>query len=74
MATIKITDLNREGGIGANSYHVEFGPWRFVVDTGLHPKFAGYEALPTYSQIPCRKENFSHWSGVKTQFSSNDVG
>ncbi len=52
MATIKITDLNREGGIGANSYHVEFGPWRFVVDTGLHPKFAGYEALPTYSQIP----------------------
>ena len=52
MATIRITDLNREGGIGANSYHVEFGPWRFVLDTGLHPKFAGYEAVPTYAQVP----------------------
>ena len=31
---------------------MEFGPWRFVVDTGLHPKFAGYESLPTYSKIP----------------------
>lgn len=52
MSTIRITDLNREGGIGANSYYVEFGPWRFVLDTGLHPKFAGNEALPTYAKIP----------------------
>jgi Cft2 family RNA processing exonuclease len=51
MAAIKITDLNTHGGIGANSYLVEFGRWRMVIDTGLHPKYAGNEAVPNYSLV-----------------------
>ena len=48
---MRITDLNREGGIGANSLFVETGPFRFVADAGLHPKMAGLEATPDFLAI-----------------------
>lgn len=48
---MKLTDLNPGGGIGANSLLIESGPFRFVVDSGLHPKFAGKKALPDFSLV-----------------------
>ena len=45
---MKLTDLNPGGGIGANSLLVETGSFRFAVDSGLHPKFAGNKALPDF--------------------------
>jgi len=52
MDKISITDLNRQGGIGANSHFIEFGQWKTVVDVGLHPKFVGNEALPDFKKMP----------------------
>ncbi len=43
---MKITDLNSDGGIGANSMYVQIGDFHLVVDSGLHPKKAGREAAP----------------------------
>lgn len=43
---MKITDLNRQGGIGANSLLVQFGHFNLVVDSGLHPKEVGRIAAP----------------------------
>ena len=48
---MKLTDLNPGGGIGANSLLVETGPFRYVVDSGLHPKYAGNDALPELSLV-----------------------
>lgn len=48
---MRITDLNREGGIGSNSLLVETGPFCFVVDAGLHPKLSGIEAMPDFSPL-----------------------
>ena len=48
---MKFTDLNAHGGIGANCSLCEIGPFRFVVDSGLHPKFAGPESVPRHGEI-----------------------
>ncbi len=48
---MRITDLNREGGIGSNALFIELGAFNFVVDSGLHPKLAGIEAMPDFSQL-----------------------
>ena len=48
---MKFTDLNASGGIGANCGLCEIGPFKFVIDSGLHPKFAGPESLPKHSEI-----------------------
>ena len=45
---MKFTDLNRHGGIGANCSLLEIGPFRIAIDSGLHPKFAGYDSLPSH--------------------------
>lgn len=55
---MKITDLNRDGGIGSNCLLVEAGAFTFVVDAGLHPKLAGPEALPDFSFIQGREIDF----------------
>ena len=49
---MKLTDLNPKGGIGANCMYCEIGPFRFVIDSGLHPKYAGTDSLPVHSEIP----------------------
>ncbi len=46
-----LTDLNRAGGIGSNSLFVEIGPFRVLVDAGLHPKRIGTEAVPSFDGI-----------------------
>ena len=48
---MRITDLNKAGGIGSNSLFVELGAFRFIVDAGLNPKLAGNAATPDFSII-----------------------
>ena len=43
---MRIIDLNRDGGIGANSLYVKIGELNVLVDCGLHPKKAGRGATP----------------------------
>ena len=43
---MKLTDLNRRGGIDANCLLLEIGPFRIAIDAGLSPKEAGNRALP----------------------------
>jgi hypothetical protein len=38
---MKLIDLNRDGGIGANSLFVQLGDLTVLIDCGLHPKRAG---------------------------------
>ncbi len=40
--------LCRHAGIGANSYLLESGAARVVLDAGMHPKHEGAEAIPHY--------------------------
>lgn len=46
MSPLQLTDLNPLGGIGANALMLDIGPFRLVVDSGLHPKLTGKEAMP----------------------------
>ena len=48
---MRVIDLNRNGGIGANSLFVELDSFNFIVDAGLNPKFAGNLATPDYTLI-----------------------
>lgn len=48
---MKIIDLNRDGGIGANSFYCQLGDFHFVVDSGLHPKKTGRVAAPDLSPL-----------------------
>lgn len=43
---MKLTDLNRQGGIGANSLFLQIGDLNILVDCGLNPKTPGLGALP----------------------------
>ncbi len=49
---MKITDLNAENDIGSNCLYLEVGPFRVLVDCGVHPKKAGKASLPVLSKIP----------------------
>ncbi|MCC5789582.1 MAG: MBL fold metallo-hydrolase [Opitutales bacterium] len=55
---MKVLDLNRDGGIGANCLSLEIGPFHIVVDAGLHPKKAGREAMPDFSKIDGKAIDF----------------
>jgi Cft2 family RNA processing exonuclease len=46
---MKLTDLNRKGGIGSNSMLIELGDLRIVIDCGLNPKEVGRAATPDLS-------------------------
>lgn len=48
---MKFTDLNPHGGIGANCTYCQIGPFRFAIDSGLHPKHAGNDSVPRHDQI-----------------------
>lgn len=45
---LKLTDLNRHGGIGSSCMLIELGNFRIAIDAGLHPKKTGIEAMPDY--------------------------
>ena len=48
---MKLIDLNRLGGIGANSTYVRIGSFNILIDAGLYPKELGYDAMPDFSPI-----------------------
>ena len=41
-------DLNRHGEIGASCHYLELGPFKFLMDAGLHPKEVGSQAMPDF--------------------------
>jgi Cft2 family RNA processing exonuclease len=52
---VKFINLTRRTEIGANSYYLEASGRRFVLDSGMHPKFEGEEALPNWKALGDRK-------------------
>lgn len=54
MATLKFINLTRRTEIGANSYYLEMGGHRLVLDCGMHPKNEGEDALPNFKAIADR--------------------
>ena len=48
---MKFINLTRRTEIGANSYYLEIGGHRLVLDCGMHPKEAGEAALPNFKPI-----------------------
>ena len=52
---MKFINLTRRTEIGANSYYIEAGGHRLVLDCGMHPKFEGEEALPNFKPIADRQ-------------------
>ena len=49
---MRFTNLTRATEIGANSYLLELGGQRVVLDCGMHPKLEGEAALPDLGLIP----------------------
>ncbi len=45
---MKFTNLTRHTEIGANSYFLEMGGARLILDCGMHPKEQGEKALPNW--------------------------
>jgi Cft2 family RNA processing exonuclease len=48
---MKLIDLNRDGGIGANSLFIQLGDLTILVDCGLHPKKVGRAATPDLTPL-----------------------
>lgn len=48
---MKLIDLNRNGGIGANSHLIRLGDLTILVDCGLHPKLSGRAATPDLARL-----------------------
>src|SRR5213592_2585101 len=48
---LKFINLTRHTEIGANSYYLEIGRHRLVLDCGMHPKNTGEDALPLFKAI-----------------------
>ncbi len=48
---MKLIDLNRQGGIGANCLFLRIGEFNVLVDCGLNPKTPGLEAMPDLSRL-----------------------
>jgi len=51
---LKFINLTRQTEIGANSYYLEIGHHRLVLDCGMHPKNLGEDALPNFKAIADR--------------------
>lgn len=51
MADARFTLLNRTNEIGANSYLLEIGDTRMVLDAGMHPKENGARSIPRYEDL-----------------------
>jgi Cft2 family RNA processing exonuclease len=48
---VKFINLTRQTEIGANSYYLESGQHRVVIDSGMHPKKEGDAALPNFKPM-----------------------
>src|SRR5436309_3344185 len=55
--SLKFINLTRRTEIGANSYYLEIGGCRLVLDCGMHPKNMGEDALPNFKPIADRQLN-----------------
>lgn len=51
MPNARFTLLNRSTEIGANSYLLEVGETRIVLDAGMHPKEVGNTSIPRYEDL-----------------------
>lgn len=49
---MRFRNLTRRREIGANSYLLECGKHRIVLDSGMHPKGVGFDALPDFGPLP----------------------
>ena len=52
---MKFINLTHRTEIGANSYYLEIGRHRLVLDCGMHPKDIGEDALPNFKAIADRE-------------------
>ncbi len=52
---MKFTNLTRHTEIGANSYFLEIGGHRLLIDCGMHPNDTGESALPNFKTIADRE-------------------
>src|SRR3954469_2514311 len=52
---MKFINLTRRTEIGANSYYLEAADQRLVLDSGMHPKLEGDEALPNFRALGDRE-------------------
>jgi len=52
---LKFINLTRRTEIGANSYYLQAGGRRLILDSGMHPKFEGEEALPNWKALGDRR-------------------
>src|SRR5438046_9094876 len=48
---MKFINLTRRTEIGANSYYLEAGGERLILDSGMHPREVGENALPNWKPI-----------------------
>jgi Cft2 family RNA processing exonuclease len=48
---LKFINLTRRTEIGANSYYLEAGGQRLVLDCGMHPKEEGEDSLPNFKAL-----------------------
>jgi Predicted exonuclease of the beta-lactamase fold involved in RNA processing len=48
---MKLIDLNRDGGIGANSHFVQIGDLNIVIDSGLNPKESAIHKTPDLTPL-----------------------
>ena len=48
---MKLIDLNRDGGIGANCHFLRLGDLSILVDCGLHPKVPGRRGTPDLAKL-----------------------
>jgi Cft2 family RNA processing exonuclease len=51
---LKFINLTRHTEIGANSYYLEIGRNRLLLDCGMHPKNTGEDALPNFKAVADR--------------------
>ncbi len=49
---MRFRNLTRRREIGANSYLLESGDDRIIIDAGMHPKYRGFQAMPDFGPIP----------------------
>ncbi|MBL9180115.1 MAG: MBL fold metallo-hydrolase [Verrucomicrobiaceae bacterium] len=54
---MRLRNMTRRREIGANSYLLEAGNSRVVLDSGMHPKAAGFDALPDFGPLPHKSAN-----------------
>ncbi|MEM9079320.1 MAG: MBL fold metallo-hydrolase [Verrucomicrobiota bacterium] len=50
-SSVRFRSLCRAPEIGSNSYQLSFGELNFVLDTGMHPKQEGLNAIPRYDLL-----------------------